>query len=143
MKDSRRPLSPEQRRVVELCGTEPPWSSPLLDEHRSGTYHCVACDAPLFASNTKFDSGSGWPSFFAPAMPEAVGEQTDSSHGMTCTEVHCARCHAHLGHVFDDGPPPSGLRYCINGIVLAFSEKVETGFSPENAKTHHNFTPEE
>jgi peptide-methionine (R)-S-oxide reductase len=121
MKDSRRPLSAEQRRVVELCGTEPPWSSPLLDEHRSGTYHCVACDAPLFTSDTKFDSGSGWPSFFAPALPHVVGEQTDTTHGMTRTEVHCANCQAHLGHVFDDGPPPNGLRYCINGIVLIFT----------------------
>ncbi len=120
-----RPLSPEQHRVAVLCGTEPPWSSPLLDEKRLGTYRCAACDAPLFRSDSKFESGSGWPSFFAPLEPDAVGSRIDTAHGMIRTEIHCARCQSHLGHVFDDGPQPSGMRYCINGIVLHFDPETD------------------
>jgi len=113
-------LTPEQYYICVECGTEPPFSSPLLHEKRTGTYHCICCDAPLFSSDAKFDSGSGWPSFTAPILPAALIEQADHSHGMHRTEVRCAHCDAHLGHVFPDGPPPTGLRYCINGIALRF-----------------------
>ena len=112
-------LTPEQQRVLREHGTEPPRSSPLDKEYRAGTYHCVGCGTPLFESGTKFNSGTGWPSFFAP-LPAALGTTVDRSHGMTRTEVHCGSCHGHLGHVFADGPPPSGQRYCINGVVLRF-----------------------
>ncbi len=117
MKDN---LTPEQYYICVQCGTEPPFSSPLLHEKRAGTYHCVACGAPLFTSEAKFDSGTGWPSFFAPSHAEALSEKADHSHGMVRTEVCCAQCDAHLGHVFPDGPPPTGLRYCINGTALNF-----------------------
>ena len=112
-------LSPEQQRVLREHGTEPPRSSPLDKEHRDGIYSCVGCGAKLFESTTKFNSGTGWPSFFSP-LPKALGTTVDSSHGMSRTEVHCATCSGHLGHVFPDGPKPSGLRYCINGVVLKF-----------------------
>ncbi len=112
-------LTPEQQRVLRAHGTEPPRSSPLDKEYRTGLYRCVGCAAPLFESTTKFNSGTGWPSFFAP-LPGALGTTVDASHGMTRTEVHCAKCSGHLGHVFPDGPAPSGLRYCINGVVLRF-----------------------
>ena len=112
-------LSPEQQRVLRAHGTEPPRSSPLDKEYRDGTYSCVGCGAKLFESTTKFNSGTGWPSFFSP-LPGALGTTVDSSHGMNRTEVHCATCAGHLGHVFPDGPKPSGLRYCINGVVLKF-----------------------
>ena len=116
-------LTPEQQRVLREHGTEPPRSSPLDKEYREGVYRCVGCDAELFESNSKFNSGSGWPSFFSP-RPNALGTTVDRSHGMTRTEVHCATCQGHLGHVFPDGPPPSGLRYCINGVVLRFEPKA-------------------
>ena len=112
-------LTPEQHRVLREHGTEPPRSSPLDKEHRTGVYHCVGCGAALFESTTKFHSGTGWPSFFSP-LADAVGTTTDRSHGMTRTEVHCATCNGHLGHLFPDGPPPSGMRYCINGVALRF-----------------------
>src|SRR5271154_3782159 len=115
-------LTPEQQRVLREHGTEPPRSSPLDKEYRAGTYHCVGCGAALFESGTKFNSGTGWPSFFAP-LPAALGTTVDRSHGMTRTEVHCGGCHGHLGHLFADGPPPSGQRYCINGVVLRFEPK--------------------
>ncbi len=100
-------------------GTERPGSSPLDKEYARGTFHCAGCELPLFSSDTKFDSRTGWPSFWAP-LPDAVGTTTDRSLFMTRTEVHCRRCGGHLGHVFDDGPKPTGLRYCMNGIALVF-----------------------
>ncbi len=112
-------LSPEQQRVLREHGTEPPRSSPLDKEYRSGQYHCVGCGLTLFESSTKFNSGTGWPSFFQP-IPDAIINVPDDSYGMRRTEVQCARCQGHLGHVFPDGPAPSGLRYCINGVVLRF-----------------------
>ena len=112
-------LTPEQYRVMRGHGTEAPGSCALLYEKRRGVFHCAGCDSPLFASNDKFESGTGWPSFNEPE-PGAVETSVDRSHFMVRTEVHCARCGSHLGHVFDDGPPPSGLRYCINGVALAF-----------------------
>lgn len=115
----RRQLTPEQYAVLRSHGTERPGSCALLHEHRAGTFSCVGCGQPLFRSERKFESGTGWPSFFTP-LEGAVGETVDRSWGMTRTEVHCSRCGGHLGHVFDDGPPPTGLRYCINGVVLSF-----------------------
>jgi peptide-methionine (R)-S-oxide reductase len=113
-------LTPEQFRITQNCGTEPPFSGPLLNEHRDGTFHCVVCGTLLFASDTKFDSGSGWPSFTDPAESEHVRMLIDRSLGMTRTEVRCARCDAHLGHVFDDGPGASGQRWCINSAAMTF-----------------------
>jgi peptide-methionine (R)-S-oxide reductase len=112
-------LTPDQQRVLREHGTEPPRSSPLDKEYRAGLYRCVGCGSALFESTTKFNSGSGWPSFFSP-LPGALATTVDHSHGMTRTEVHCAQCSGHLGHVFQDGPQPTGLRYCINGVVLRF-----------------------
>lgn len=115
----RRLLTDEQYRIMRGHGTEAPGSCSLLYEKRRGVFHCVGCDAPLFASHDKFESGTGWPSFNEPE-PGSVETSTDRSHFMVRTEVHCANCGSHLGHVFDDGPPPSGLRYCINGVALVF-----------------------
>ncbi|WP_323013058.1 peptide-methionine (R)-S-oxide reductase MsrB [Devosia sp.] len=112
-------LTPEQYRVMRGHGTEPPGSCALLHEKRAGTFSCAGCDTPLFRSGLKFESGTGWPSFNDP-LPGAVATTTDTSHGMVRTEVHCARCGSHLGHVFPDGPPPTGLRYCVNGVALNF-----------------------
>jgi peptide-methionine (R)-S-oxide reductase len=117
-----RPLSPEQHRILREHGTERPGTSALNHEKRAGEFFCAGCDAPLFESAAKYDSGSGWPSFYAPKA-DAVETSTDASHGMHRTEVHCARCQGHLGHVFPDGPEPTGLRYCINGAVLDFVPK--------------------
>jgi peptide-methionine (R)-S-oxide reductase len=115
----RRILTPEQYRVLRNHGTERAGASPLDKEYGPGDYACAGCDLPLFSSKTKFDSGTGWPSFWAP-LEEAVETSVDRSLFMTRTEVHCRRCGGHLGHVFDDGPAPTGLRYCMNGAALSF-----------------------
>jgi len=120
-----RVLTPEQFSVMRRKGTEPPFSSPLNGEKGEGTFECAACGLPLFNSRTKFNSGTGWPSFYAPVAKENVREEADTSHGMRRTEVLCARCDAHLGHVFDDGPAPTGLRYCMNGVALKFVRRSD------------------
>ncbi len=112
-------LTPEQYAVMREEATERPWTSALLDEHRKGVFACAACDLPLYDAATKFDSGTGWPSFFD-VLPNAVGKKEDNALFTTRTEVHCRRCGGHLGHVFEDGPPPTGLRYCMNGAALQF-----------------------
>jgi peptide-methionine (R)-S-oxide reductase len=118
----KKQLPPETFTVMRKHGTERPGSSPLNKEHRAGMYECAACGLPLFESSTKFDSGTGWPSFFKP-LPKAVDTTTDRTLGMARTEVHCARCGGHLGHVFPDGPKPTGERYCMNGVALKFEPK--------------------
>jgi peptide-methionine (R)-S-oxide reductase len=116
----RRELSPEQFRVLRGHGTERPGSSPLNGEKRPGAFLCAGCGQALFDAGTKYESGTGWPSFYAPIGEGAVGTQTDRSLFMTRTEVHCARCGGHLGHVFPDGPKPTGRRYCMNGVAMRF-----------------------
>jgi peptide-methionine (R)-S-oxide reductase len=118
----RRELSPEAYNVLRAHGTERAGTSPLNEEQRDGVFRCAGCAAALFAADTKFDSGSGWPSFFRP-LPAAVATADDRSHFMRRTEVHCARCGGHLGHVFADGPQPTGERYCINGVALLFEPR--------------------
>jgi peptide-methionine (R)-S-oxide reductase len=118
----KKELPPETFTVMRQHGTERAGSSVLNKEHRDGRYACAACALPLFESSTKFDSGTGWPSFFAP-LPQSVATTVDRAYGMSRTEVHCARCGGHLGHVFPDGPRPTGERYCMNGVALTFEPK--------------------
>jgi peptide-methionine (R)-S-oxide reductase len=118
----QRILTPAQYQVLREHGTERAGTSPLDKTYDAGTYDCAGCDLPLFSSDTKFNSGTGWPSFFRP-LDNAVGNTVDKTYFMTRTEVHCRRCGGHLGHVFDDGPPPTGLRYCMNGVALKFVPK--------------------
>lgn len=115
-------LTEEERRVLLHQGTEPPFCGGLLNNKQTGVYHCRLCDLPLFRSSAKFESGSGWPSFTQPFDPDHIREIRDSSHGMIRTEIRCARCDGHLGHVFDDGPQPTGQRYCLNSVSLKFKE---------------------
>lgn len=118
----KQQLTAEQFRIARQQGTEPAFTGAYYQHKETGTYHCICCGAPLFSSEAKYDSGSGWPSYTAPANSQAITEHRDFSHGMARVEVRCAKCDAHLGHVFDDGPQPAGLRYCINSAVLDFKQ---------------------
>ena len=121
----RKRLSPEQYRILRSSGTERPFCGTLLDNKKQGVYACAGCGLPLFASDAKFHSGTGWPSFFQPIAPGNVAEHADQSHGMTRIEINCARCDGHLGHVFPDGPPPTRLRFCLNSESLKFTPSEE------------------
>ncbi|MFO0935028.1 MAG: peptide-methionine (R)-S-oxide reductase MsrB [Gemmataceae bacterium] len=116
-------LTPEERKVLLFQGTEPPFCGGLLKEKSRGNYLCKLCSLPLFKSETKFESGTGWPSFFAPFDPDHIQEIRDTSHGMVRVEIRCRRCQGHLGHVFPDGPRPTGRRYCLNSASLSFAEE--------------------
>ncbi len=120
----RRQLTMEQFHITRRGATEPAFTGPYLNTYRNGRYDCVCCGQPLFKSDTKFDAGCGWPSFFEAITPQAITEIEDTSFGMVRTEIRCSRCDAHLGHVFPDGPPPTGLRYCLNGHAMTFKTKT-------------------
>jgi peptide-methionine (R)-S-oxide reductase len=121
----RKELTPERYEVLRRAGTEPPFSGKFVHNKESGMYRCGACGADLFSSDTKFESGTGWPSFYEPAIAANVETHEDGTHGMVRTEVRCRRCGSHLGHVFEDGPNPTGLRYCINSLALDFAPETE------------------
>ena len=130
-KEWRELLTEDQYRVGVKDGTERAFSGPYLEEKRPGVFHCVCCSAPLYRTDAKYESGSGWPSFFEPITPDAVTRHEDHSFGMTRVEIRCATCDAHLGHVFPDGPRPTGERYCMNGVALDFEPEAAGGSTPE------------
>jgi methionine-R-sulfoxide reductase len=121
----RQQLTPEQFAIARAQGTERPFCGTLLDNKKAGVYSCICCGLPLFSSQAKFNSGTGWPSFFQPIAEENVKTRVDQSHGMVREEILCARCDCHLGHVFDDGPPPTGRRHCVNSESLKFTDESE------------------
>ena len=119
--NNKKNLSPEAYRITQECGTEPPFTGEYYNHNKTGNYHCICCDAVLFESSTKYDSGSGWPSFYD-ALEDTISTKEDNSYGMKRIEINCKKCDSHLGHIFPDGPKPTGQRYCVNSLSLTFSE---------------------